>query len=78
LAAPPGSDPSYRAPGSAVELRDNVWAGYARDGQDRSHVTPMTMTIFRIRIVQLVLAVAYLVLTAFAAFTLNAAEVFRF
>jgi hypothetical protein len=54
---------------------DNVWHARTRDGQDRSHIPPMARRLFFVRIAQLVLAVAYLVLAAFAAFTLNASTV---
>jgi hypothetical protein len=55
--------------------RDNVWHARTLDGQDRSHIPPMAKRLFFVRIAQLVLAVAYLVLAAFAAFTLNASTV---
>lgn len=56
----------------AEKPRDNVWHARTLDGQDRSHIPPMAKRLFFVRIAQLVLAVAYLVLAAFAAFTLNA------
>ncbi|KAK8085623.1 hypothetical protein PG997_006894, partial [Apiospora hydei] len=53
----------------------NVWANHIKNGDDRTHVPPMGRKVFIIRIVQLVLAVVFLVLAAFAAFTLNMGNV---
>ncbi|KAK8097136.1 uncharacterized protein PG998_005359 [Apiospora kogelbergensis] len=55
---------------SAADDR-NVWARHIKNGDDRTHVPPLSKKLFIIRVVQLVLAVLFLVLAAFAAFTLN-------
>ncbi|KAK8018368.1 hypothetical protein PG991_007558 [Apiospora marii] len=49
----------------------NVWANHIKNGDDRTHVPAMSKKVFIVRIVQLVIAVVFLVLAAFAAFTLN-------
>lgn len=49
----------------------NVWARYWKDGKSRSHIHPMTSVLFGLRIAQLALAVVFLVLAAFSAFSLN-------
>jgi hypothetical protein len=60
---------------NSAARRRNVWEGRTQDGQDRSHIPPMSMAMFGIRIAQLVLAVIFLVLASFAAFTLNMGNV---
>ncbi|KAH8898321.1 hypothetical protein GQ53DRAFT_881388 [Thozetella sp. PMI_491] len=52
-------------------IKENVWMSKTVDGQDRSHIPPMSMQMFRLRIAQIVLAVIFLILSAFAAYTLN-------
>ena len=59
---------------SAADDR-NVWARHIKNGDDRTHVPPLSKKLFIIRVVQLVLAVLFLVLAAFAAFTLNMGNV---
>jgi hypothetical protein len=46
-----------------------------KDGQDRSHIPPISMKLVWLRITQITLAVVYLVLAAFAAYTLNTSNV---
>lgn len=53
----------------------NVWANHIKNGDDRTHVPPMSKKVLILRIVQLVIAVVFLVLAAFAAFTLNMGNV---
>jgi hypothetical protein len=53
----------------------NIWPELTKDGKDRSHIPPVTNKLFIIRLVQLGLAVLFLVLAAFAAFTLNISNV---
>lgn len=53
----------------------NVWANHIKNGDDRTHVPAMSKKAFIVRIVQLVIAVVFLVLAAFAAFTLNMGNV---
>jgi hypothetical protein len=55
--------------------RSNIWAGRNKDGQDRSHIPPMSMAMLGLRIAQLSLAVIFLVLASFSAFTLNMGNV---
>ncbi|KAK8044257.1 hypothetical protein PG993_004281 [Apiospora rasikravindrae] len=57
-------------PSAAADDR-NVWANHIKNGDDRTHVPPVGVKVFIIRVVQLVIAVVFLVLAAFAAFTLN-------
>ncbi|KAK6855150.1 hypothetical protein PG990_008556 [Apiospora arundinis] len=59
-----------RAIGGSADDR-NVWARHIKNGDDRTHVPPLSKKVFIVRIVQLVLTVIFLVLAAFAAFTLN-------
>lgn len=60
--------------GSKVAVLD-VWKRIPDDGEDRNHIPPATGKLVLLRIVQLSLAVVFLVLAAFAAFTLNTANV---
>ncbi|KAK8070150.1 hypothetical protein PG994_006766 [Apiospora phragmitis] len=61
------SGPSVTAPTN----NRNVWANHIKNGDDRTHVPPMSKKVLIVRVVQLVIAVVFLVLAAFAAFTLN-------
>ncbi|KAK7943468.1 uncharacterized protein PG986_012581 [Apiospora aurea] len=58
-------------PSAAADKNRNVWANHIKNGDDRTHVPPMGKKVLIIRVVQLVFAVVFLVLAAFAAFTLN-------
>lgn len=64
---------------AAKQKRDaNVWQGRVKkDGQDRSHIPPISKKLLLLRVAQLGLAVIFLILSAFSAFTLNAANVSR-
>jgi hypothetical protein len=72
-------EPETAGPRASVEMvtiKDNVWAErVVKDGQDRSHVPPVSMVQLRLRIAQMVLAVIFLVLASFSAFTLNVGNV---
>ncbi|KAK7992534.1 hypothetical protein PG988_001328 [Apiospora saccharicola] len=57
--------------GPSATNNQNVWANHIKNGDDRTHVPPMSKKVLILRIVQLVIAVIFLVLAAFAAFTLN-------
>ncbi|KAK8053133.1 hypothetical protein PG996_012434 [Apiospora saccharicola] len=61
--------------GPSATNNQNVWANHIKNGDDRTHVPPMSKKVLILRIVQLVIAVIFLVLAAFAAFTLNMGNV---
>ncbi len=56
-------------------IKNRFRNGRVNDGQDRSHIPPISTKMIWFRIAQLGLALVYLVLVAFAAYTLNTANV---
>jgi hypothetical protein len=60
---------------SAMATSTDIWVKLAKDGKDRSNIPPISQKLFIIRLVQLGLAVAFLILAAFSAFTLNLSNV---
>ncbi|ORY59740.1 uncharacterized protein BCR38DRAFT_412735 [Pseudomassariella vexata] len=71
------SQPTAKSRKMSTINKKNVWSSVAVD-KDRSHISAMTMKEFGIRIAQGTLAILFLVLTSFSAFTLNAGNLSGF